>query len=326
MLRNNKRIWGIVLSLCVFILVSTNGVCEAKKLSIRLAFVTPIGSMWGKHMQAFKSLVERNLPGQVEIKLYPSAQLGKNQLEMIRIGTVDMCLLGSEAMPLDPRLGVFELPWLFKDYAHVMRVESGPINEEIKELFAKGGIKVLSIHDSGFRQILNGVRPIVTPAHAQGLKLRTGQSPWRIKLFKAIGSSPVPLAGPEIYSALQQGVIDGMESTVNYMVSARLYEVSKFLSLSNHISNPLFLSANMKYWDGLPDKVKKGLQKSAEESIAKGAEIYQREEGKSIEAIKKHVKVNEIDLNKFRESVAPLYKEYKSKFGSKWPDFIKQEE
>ena len=326
MSRNKKRIWGIVLSLCVFMLVSTNGVCEAKKLNIRLAFVTPIGSMWGKHMQAFKGLVEKNLPGQVEIKLYPSAQLGKNQLEMIRIGTVEMCLLGSEAMPLDPQLAVFEMPWLFKEYAHVLRVEKGPMNKDIKQLFAKQGIKVLSIHDSGFRQILNGVRPIVTPANAQGLKLRTGQSPWRIKLFKAIGSSPVPLAGPEIYSGLQQGVIDGMESTVNYMVSARLYEVSKFLSLSNHTSNPLFLSVNMKYWDGLPNKIKEGLQKSADESIAKGAEIYQREEGKSIKSIRKYVKVNEIELNKFREIVAPLYKEYESKFGSGWLDLIKQAE
>ena len=164
--------------------------------------------------------------------------------------------------------GVFEMPYLVKDRAHMAKIEKEVFWPKIAPEAEKKGLKVIAVWENGYRHITNSKRPINTPADLQGIKLRVPEGKWRVKMFQAYGANPSPMKFSELFTALQTGVMDGQENPFTQIYSAKLHEVQKFLSLSGHVYTPAYLTVGMNKWNALPAEVRKILEDTAKETQA----------------------------------------------------------
>jgi len=214
--------------------------------------------------------VDKNSGGSMKIEVFPDAQLGgeRDLAEGTRLGTVDMAALAAgSVIPLwVPEFQVIEMPFLFSDRAHAYAALDGPPGIELNGLAEKKGLKVLGYWEVGFRNMTNNKRPIMAPKDMQGLKIRVQQSKVYIEMMKALGAIGTPIAFTELYSALQQGVVDGQENPIATIRSMNYFEVQKYLSLTFHTYTPAAVLINPKLWNGLTADQKTILQKSMEEA------------------------------------------------------------
>ncbi len=310
---------GIVFLVSLALDPGAAGAAE-KKIVIKLGHVGFPKSLFNFTAQYFEKLVEARTNGLVDVQEFHSSQLGKDKemMEAVRLGSGSPHLVApSTVLPATaPIFGFQELPFLFKDRAHVERVLEGRVGDRLATHLEKKGYVILGYWENGFRKITNNIRPIRTPADLKGIKLRTPKSPARMELFRTLGASPTSMSFKEVYSALQQGVIDGQENPYAQIVSANFHEVQKYLSISNHVYTPAYLIGNKKWFEGLPRDIQYVLVNAAHEAGRyarnKGAELdeelFKRLEGK--------IKVNEIDRGSFEKASQSLYDQYPKKFGA----------
>ncbi len=280
------------------------------------------------HQQAllFKEEIERRLPGQITISIFPGGQLGKEaaQIDAVRLGSQDMSVIASGAMKLDRKIGVFDLPWLFESREHVIRAMSGPLGEQVEERLEKAaGIEVLGAYENGFRHVLNKVRPIVKPEDMEGLKIRITGGKFRQDVFAKMGANPAPVAWTETFSALQTGVVDGAEAAIYGFNSAKLYEAADKLSLTKHVYSPTFLVASKSFMNSLTDEQREAFVEAGkaitERAYAAAAEL----EEQALEQMKKAgVQVNEVDFDAFQKATRPVYQGYIDSQGDEWIKLI----
>jgi len=175
------------------------------------------------------------------------------------------------------------------------------------------GYEVVAVWENGFRNITNNVRPINTPADLQGVKLRTPKGEWRVKMFKAYGANPTPMALSEVFVALQTGVIDGQENPFTQIFSQKFHEVQKYLSLSGHVYTPAYLLTGKKTWDSLPADVQKILK---DEAVGMQEWVYETAEKMETDLLNKmkdSVEINEVDKQAFVDASGPIYQEFGTK-------------
>ncbi len=224
------------------------------------------------HIGAVKlaEAVDKNSGGQMKIEIFPDAQLGgeRDLAEGTRLGTVDMAVAAAgSVLPLwAPEFQIIEMPFIFRDRDHAYKVLDGPVAAELNSLVEKKGIKVLGYWEVGFRNMTNNKRPIVVPKDMQGLKIRVQQSKVYVEMMKSLGAIGTPIAFTELYSALQQGVVDGQENPIATIRSMNYFEVQKYLSLTFHTYTPGAVMISPKLWNSLTNEQKSILQKSVDES------------------------------------------------------------
>jgi len=173
------------------------------------------------------------------------------------------------------------------------------------------GLKILAVWENGFRQITNNVRPIVVPADLKGIKLRTPKGEWRVKMFKAYGANPSPMSLSEVFVALQTGAMDGEENPLIQIYSQKFQEVQKYLSLSDHVYTPAYLTVGKKHWETLPPDVRKILQQTAREVqpfVYKTAARFDNELVAKMKAA--GMKVNKVNKAAFVKASKPVYEEF----------------
>ena len=267
------------------------------------------------HIGAVKlaEAVEKNSAGAMKIEVFPDAQLGgeRDLAEGTRLGTVDMAVLAAgSVLPLwVPEFQVIEMPFIFRNRAHAYRVLDGPVGAELNSLAEKKAMKILGYWEVGFRNMTDNKRPIVTPKDMEGLKIRVQQSKVYIEMMKSLGAIGTPIAFTELYSALQQGVVDGQENPIATIRSMNYFEVQKYLSLTFHTYTPGAVMINPKLWNSLTEEQKTILQNSMKE-----ARLYQRKtvadkEADDLAFLKsKGMTVTEKpDREAFRKATLPVY-------------------
>src|SRR6185437_13979085 len=156
-------------------------------------------------------------------------------LKKLKLGTMDLALPSTVMSSYVPAFGLFEMPYLVKDRAHMARIRDQIVLPEMVPAAEKAGYHIIGVWENGFRQITNNKRPIVKPEDLQGIKLRVPGGTWRVKMFKAYGANPTPLAFSEVFVALQTGAMDGQENPLAQIYPARFHEVQKYLSLTDHV-------------------------------------------------------------------------------------------
>src|SRR5436190_10427631 len=207
--------------------------------------------------------------------------------------------------------GVFEMPYLVKDRAHMGRIEKEVFWPKIAPEAEKKGLKVLAVWENGYRHITNSKRPINVPADLQGIKLRVPEGKWRVKMFVAYGANPSPMKFSEVFTALQTGVMDGEENPLTQIYSAKFQEVQKYLSLSGHVYTPAYLTVGIKKWATLPADVRKILEDTAKETQAFVYEKAAKDDEDLLAKIKAAgVQVNTPDKDAFVKASAPVYEEF----------------
>ncbi|MGI9405822.1 MAG: TRAP transporter substrate-binding protein, partial [Hyphomicrobiaceae bacterium] len=195
--------------------VALSGSAVAAPIEVRIA--SHVSALSPLHMQSqmFADEINKRLPGQFEFKLFPGGQLGKEKalITNVKAGSLEMINVASGIMKLDKKLGVFDLPWLFADRAHVQRAMSSGLEDAIRSRIEEvAGIKVVGVYENGFRHVINKQRAVVTPADLKGLKIRVSGGKFRQGVFKQMGATPQKVSWKETFTALQTGVVDGVEA------------------------------------------------------------------------------------------------------------------
>ena len=220
--------------------------------------------------EEFASRANAKLGSKAKVVVFGSSQLGgdKELLQKLKLGTVDIALPSTVMSSESDIFGVFEMPYLVKDRAHMGRIEKEVFWAKMAPEAEKKGLKVLAVWENGYRHITNSKRPINTPADLQGIKLRVPEGKWRVKMFQAYGANPSPMKFSEVFTALQTGVMDGQENPFTQIYSAKFQEVQKFLSLTGHVYTPAYATVGANKWASLPADVRKILEDTAKETQA----------------------------------------------------------
>ncbi|WP_373056648.1 TRAP transporter substrate-binding protein [Zunongwangia sp. H14] len=251
--------------------------------------------------------------GKMQIDIYPSQQLGSERecLELLQIGSLGMTKVSTGVMEnFAPGLKVFGLPFLFRDRQHRFNVLESEIGEDFLNSSIDKRLKGLTFYDAGSRSFYSK-NPIETPEDLEGLKLRVMESQTAINMVKNLGGSPTPIAWGELYTALQQGIVDGAENNLPSFYLSRHYEVCKYFLVDEHTALPDELVIGTPVWNDLSEQEQKWLKEAAMESSEYEKKLWRAAELEALEQIQKAgVTVIEADKEKFREMVEPMYKEF----------------
>lgn len=294
-----KCLIGLVMLLVVFVLTG----CAAKSpaaqsgpVVLKLGTETALDTPETRGSQKLADLVKEKSNGTLVIEVYENARLGtmKERGEGMRMGSVDMgtSSVGFLASYV-PLLGIFDLPYIYRDKAHELRVFDSEIGREVDKKLQAQGLRVICYFDAGVRHITNNRQPIRTPTDLQGLRIRVPQTEASIEGFKALGALPTPLAFGEVYLALKQNVVEGQENPLSLVLHNRFYEVQKYLSLTGHQAFIQVLTISEKRWQQLTPQHQLTLLESARE-----AEKYQRQlEAAAENAVLQDLKVRGVLVN-----------------------------
>src|SRR6056297_3195948 len=269
----------------------------------------PEGSFAHVFLQEYETRLEAAAPGEIDVQIFMSNTLGKEEdvLQGLSLGTHHASLSASAVSQINTRTAIFDLPYLFEDRAAVQTFAASPAGDMLTDGFDGTGMVLAAMWDNGFRQITNKVRPIVVPADLEGLKIRTPTNKQRVEMFNTLGANATPLSFGEVYSALDQGTIDGQENPANVVDTAKLFEVQGYMSLSNHVYLPTFLVCGEPFLAGLDTALEDTGLSVAREVAPWTFEWGETTDTETIAALSEKLAVNEIDFAAFQAAAAPLY-------------------
>ena len=270
-----------------------------------------------KAMEFLADRVYEESNGRMRIDIYPSEQLGSERecLELLQIGSISMTKVSCSVLEgFVPEMSVLSLPYLFKNEEHRFNVLEGEIGKQLLLKGEKYWLRGLCYYDAGSRSFYTIDKPVLSPSDLEGLKVRTQESQTSMKMVQALGGSPTPIAWGELYSALQQGVVDGAENNPPSFHLSRHYEVCRFYCLDEHTGVPDVLLISTKIWHRLSPELKELLQDAVDESSEYQKILWREATQKALEEVQKSgVKVYYPDKRLFIEKVKPLYEEYTSR-------------
>jgi tripartite ATP-independent transporter DctP family solute receptor len=301
-----------LVSLTVLGAAAIDGAKAQEPLHVRMSVESAPGAATQVMLAAFRDALQEEMGDAVEIEYFDGGTLGDEivHMEMVRTGQLDVVPIGSDAVQLDSKWAVFDMPFLFPDRETASRVLDGEIGQQLTESMRESaGLQVLGFGEIGFRNITNNVRPVVTPADLEGLKLRTPGSKTRIMAFEMLGAAPVTMNIGELYLALQQGTVDGQENPLGNIKAFSWNEVQKYLSLSSHVYTPVTLAMNGQRWDSLSDEQKAAVGRAAAKAVEHSRQFGANNDATLLDELSKDMQVNEIDIEAFQEAAKPIWDE-----------------
>jgi len=300
-----------------------SAVAQAQPIVIKFSHVVAVDTPKGKGAEYFKKLAEERTNGRVKVEVYPNSSLFKDgeEMEALQLGSVQM-LAPSLAKfgPLGVReFEVFDLPYVFDDYADLHKVTGGPVGAGLMKKLESKGIVGLAFWDNGFK-VMSANKPIRTPADYKGLKMRIQSSKVLGDEMKALGAIPQVMAFSEVYQALQTGVVDGTENTPSNFYTQKMQEVQKYLALSDHGYIGYALITNKKFWDGLPADIRTMLEGAVKDATTYANNIAQKENDDALEAVRKSGKTEIIKLTPeqkaaMKKALLVVHKDNESRVG-----------
>jgi tripartite ATP-independent transporter DctP family solute receptor len=291
----------------------------ADDVTIRVASVTGPSHHHNVALRWFAERVAARDVG-LNVEVLDGAQLGgeRDYIEGMMLGSIQMAQVSTAPVSgFVPEFDLFSLPYLIRDTDHFTKVVSGPVGDKFGELIEARGIKILAWFDNGYRNVFNKVRPIVTPEDMDGLKIRVMESPLMVNTLNAMGGSATPMSYAELYTALEQGVLDGGENAAGNVLNDKFYEVSGYFSMTQHFRPPGIVAISKATWDGLSAQQQAVLSEEAEALQAYEIELTEEVGQAAIEELKaKGMEINEADVSAFRDRMGPVYADFTEKHGA----------
>ena len=254
--------------------------------------------------------------GKMRIDIYPSQQLGNERelLELLQLGSLGMTKVTAAVLEsFAPSYKAFSVPYLFRDRDHHFRVLEGEIGKELLLASQEYWLRGLAYYDAGSRSFYTKEKPIESPADLQGLKIRTLESKTQVEMVNTMGGSATPISWGELYTALQQGVVDGAENNPPSFYTSRQYEVCKYYSLDEHTTIPDVLLISTIVWEKLSQQEQQWLSEAAEESAQHQKVLWQEASDEALRELEANgVQIIRPEKGPFAESVAPIYESFKS--------------
>jgi tripartite ATP-independent transporter DctP family solute receptor len=316
-----KRLF--VKTVLAVVVLGALGCAQAQTRTIKFANQNAKGTPIVMGMERFAELVDKKSGGKLKVQVYPGGALGSDQanISALQGGTLEMAAMNSGIFAsLVKDFAIYDFPFLFATPREADAVVDGPFGQSLHRKLEEKGVVGLGYYELGFRELTNSKRPIHKVEDIAGLKLRVIPNPINVDWVKALGANPTPLPFPELYAALEQGAVDGQENPVATIKGAKLYEVQKYMTLTNHQYNPQSIAVSKKFWDSLTPADHKVLQEAAAESVA-----YERTQSRAalqsgLEDLKKGgMQVTELppaEIAKFREKMRPVLAKHAASVGN----------
>jgi tripartite ATP-independent transporter DctP family solute receptor len=302
------------------LVVGLGGVASAQT---KLRFAHTISPDDAMHLAVleFSKKVAQRTNNAIQVEVFPSGQLGNDPktLEGVKLGTIDIGMAGNPFFTsFAPELNVFDLPYLFRDFAHAYKVIDGPIGEDLRRGLETNGMKPLGTLEIGFRNLTNNKRAVKVPDDVKGLKIRTTPNPAHLQAFRLLGANPAPMPITEVYLALKTGAVDGQENPIAHIYALKFHEVQKYMSLTFHAYTMSNVVMNLKKFQDLKPEHQKAIFDSLAEARDWERQLNRKLDGEALAKIKAAgVQVEENpDREAFRKVVADATaEEYVKKFG-----------
>jgi len=299
--------------------VSRDG-SAARKIILKVAHNGKEKHPFQKGYEKFKEVLETETNGVVEVQIFPNAQLGSEEeaSQMVKLGLLSASAAGSGGLAsFVPEAELFNLPFIFRDLPHFYRVLDGPVGKQVAaHIEKKLNCVVLGYWFSGIRNVWNSRKPIRTPADFKGLKIRVMSSSILVETFNALGAQATPMSFGQLYSALQMGVVDGAETDHIDLLQERFYEVTKYVSYTNHMFLAIALIFSKKQFDKLPPDIRNAVLKAGRASVTAEREVMETMTNAAlIELKKKGIQFYEVDKGPFQEKVRHVYRNNAKKVG-----------
>ena len=309
--------------LVVTMLLASANASAQQPIIIKFSHVVAVDTPKGKGAERFKQLAEERTKGRVKIEVYPNSSLYKDgeEMEALQLGSVQM-LAPSLAKfgPLGVReFEVFDLPFMFDDYAQLHKVTEGPVGQTLFKKLDSKGIVGLAYWDNGLK-VMSANKALRVPEDMRGLKMRIQSLKVLGDQMKAVGALPQVMAFSEVYQAMQTGVVDGSENTPSNMFTQKHHEVQKYTAVTNHGYIGYAVIANKKFWDGLPPDIRTTLEGAMADATKYANEIAQKENDDALEGIRKSGKSEVIALTDaqkaaWKKAMLPVHKENEARVG-----------
>ena len=293
----------------------------AAQNTIKIGYATAQNSHYGVGSTTFCDEVEKRTSGRYKCQHFPSSALGgeREMIEAVQLGTLDV--VNTSTGPVGnfvPEVNIVDIPFLFRDYDHARKTLDGQIGQDLLAKFPPKGLIAIVWTENGFRHMTNSKRQIVEPTDAKGLKIRSMQNKVHIEAFQSIGIQPTPMAFPELFTALQQGTVDGQENPIPVILSAKFAQVQKYLSLTGHVYSPALLIVSPKLWNSLSDADKKAFLEAGRAASAAQRKKVNDDEATGIDELRKSGMqvTTKVDGQAFRTAMTPVWGEFAKQFGA----------
>lgn len=309
-------------ALLALLALAAFGLAQAQPRIIKFANQNAKGHPIVMGMEKFAEIVEARSGGKLKVNIYPGGALGSDQANVSALqgGTLEMAAMNSGILASVVKdFAIYDFPFLFANPKEADAIVDGPLGHSLHAKLEDKGMVGLAYYELGFRNITNSKRPIAKVDDIAGLKLRVIPNPINVDWVSALGANPTPLPFPELYAALEQKAVDGQENPVATIQGAKLFEVQKFMTLTNHQYNPQSVLVSKKFWDSLSAEEKKVLQDAANESAK-----YQREQSRAaaagiLDSLKKSgMQVTELpatEVARLREKMKPVIAKHSASVG-----------
>jgi TRAP-type transport system periplasmic protein len=296
--------------------------------SMKISISVAQNSHQGVAIDTFAKEVEKRTQGRYKIQTFYSGSLGgeRESIEAVQLGTQELAFSSTGPVPnFVPEARILDIPFLFRDKAHARNVLDGAIGQDMLTKFESKGFKALAWGENGVRHMTNSKRAVNSPDDLKGLKMRTMENPVHVAAYKGFGIVPTPMAFPEVFTALQQGTVDGQENPLSVIMAAKFDQVQKHLTLTGHVYSPAIFLMSKPAFDKLSATDKTAFLESAKEGAKAGRARVDEDDSKGVAELKsKGMSVVEnVDKAKFVATLAPVNAEFEKQFGKDVLDKIR---
>jgi TRAP-type transport system periplasmic protein len=300
-------------------LVATSLTAVAFAQNMRISISVAQNSHQGVGIDTFAKEVETRTKGRIKVQPFYSGSLGgeRESIEAVQLGTQELTFTSTGPVPnFVPEARILDVPFLFRDKAHARMVLDGAIGAEMLAKFEAKGFKALAWGENGIRHMTNSKRAVNAPEDLKGLKMRTMENPVHIAAYKGFGIVTTPMAFPEVFTALQQGTVDGQENPLSVIMAAKFDQVQKHLSLTGHVYSPAIFLMNKAAFDKLSAEDKAHFVEAAKVAVKANRARVDEDDAKGAAELKaKGMQVIEVDKAKFVAALGPVNVEFEKQFG-----------
>ncbi|MFP4198402.1 MAG: TRAP transporter substrate-binding protein [Halanaerobium sp.] len=312
----------ITLSLALLLVLTFTASSFAQEYTINAGIGLNDKSAQYKSLEFFKELVEDRTDGDIEVELYHSSQLGddREMMEALQMGTQEMtCPSTAPIASFVNGFKVFDLPFLFPTNEAADYVLDGPVGQDLLDQLEDEDIIGLAYWENGYRQLTNSKRAVESPEDVEGLKIRTMENPMHLAAWEEMGANPTPMAFGELFSAMQQGVVDGQENPWGTIYLQNFFEVQDYATDTGHVYSPFVLMISKQFYDKLPEDYQEIVKEAAVEAKDHNRETNREMNAEYLDDLKEEMEVTELTEEQraeFQEAVQPVYEEFEEEIGA----------
>jgi tripartite ATP-independent transporter DctP family solute receptor len=287
--------------------------------TMKISISTAQNSHQGVAIDTFAREVEKRTAGRYKVQTFYNGALGgeRESIEAVQLGTQELTFSSTGPVPnFVPETKILDVPFLFRDKAHARAVLDGPVGQELLAKFDAKGFKALAWAENGFRHMTNSKRDVKAPEDLKGLKMRTMENPVHIAAYKGFGIITTPMAFPEVFTALQQGTVDGQENPLSVIIASKFDQVQKHLSLTGHVYSPAIFLMSKPAFDKLSAADKQAFLEAAKEGTKANRARVDEDDTKGVADLraKGMTVIDNVDKARFVSALAPVNAQFEKDF------------